>query len=469
MSFRSHSVVLRRWLAACLCLLFTGGAAAADYYDGTYLTIPMVSALGHVYTNVKITVASVGSVLNSPAQNRFDSYSGGSLFIPSVYFNGTQFTNVTVTVGSIVSVGGVASANSYLLVANPNDQTLKAYPYIDPTQSVSQVSDPALANVDPNHSVKIVLDRADNLLFDVVRLNGGGVTVTPFSFNASTGILGIAGPPSTFSSATNVAVNPLSHVALVIYKTGPSVLSYSYNTTTGAIGTSPINTVVNATIGTLVALDPVNDLAFSMSNTGFLTYPTTSDSINFSASVASTTSLIPAYVGVNTQNLYSQPDMTNDDLLLIADASSGSGTEFQVLPYAQKTLGPAGSVLTDSTTDYLCGIDPTSHLVFVGVENSSQFRAFAYAPSGAISSASTTDMSSSPIPNGYPGGGCNDVDPTNHLLITSTFGSNSSNVTYYLYSTANGALTTIPAGSFAVTPGLKQLGIMATNSVTTDQ
>ncbi|MDE1942835.1 MAG: hypothetical protein KGI47_06795 [Betaproteobacteria bacterium] len=467
MCIHSCSIFLRRFLAAGLFLSGAVQAPAADYFDGHSLTIPMVSYGSNVYTNVKITVANVIGAQSGTAQSRFDSYSGGTLFIPSVYYNGTLFTNVSATVGQILSCCGVASANAYLLVANPSDQTIKAYPYTNATQAVSQVSDPALAQQNPNRAVKMTLDKTHNLLFDVVRMSSGGVTITPFSFNATTGVLGAAGPATTYSGATNVLVNPLASMVMVVYKSGPSVSFYSYNTATGAIGTSLVNSQTSTTIGTLSALDPVNNLAFSMATTGFITYPTTTDSITLKQ-VASVTSPIPVYGGGSDSNIYSQPDMTGHALLLMADAASGAGTEFQVIPYSSSTLGPVGNVLTDSTSDYLCGFDPTNHLLFVSAQNSTMLRAYAYSTAGGLSSASSTDMSTSPIPNGYQGG-CNDVDPVNHLLITSYVGTTGSGVAYYLYTTANGALSTVPAGSFSVTPGTAQLGILSSNSVTTAQ
>lgn len=101
---------VRAILLTLLCLIGTSETYGSDVFDGTYLSIPMVSVGSTTYANVVITVNGVVSVAMGTPTGNFDVFDSntGQLFIPSVQVHGTTYTNVRILVGVVESVGGVA-------------------------------------------------------------------------------------------------------------------------------------------------------------------------------------------------------------------------------------------------------------------------------------------------------------------------------------------------------------------------
>ena len=454
---------MRQWCLALLCLAASTWSSGADYFDGSILTIPMVGVGSNTYLNASITVAGVGPVQMGTPQERFDSYGAGNqLFIPSVYYAGQLFTNVTITVGQIVSCcDAVATPAAFLIVSNPNDQTIAAYPYTQGTQAASTVRDPALANADPNHQPKLLLDRTNNLLFDVVRLASGGLTVTPFSFNVTTGALAAAGPAASFPTASEANLNTYTHQLLVLSKTGPTAALYYYNLANGTINASPSASQTSAQLAEIIALDKQGGQAFEITSTGVAAYPYSSTGVNFTTATAVTSANLFAYAG-GSNNVDARLDATNHVLLTTANASNGANTEVLAIPYSAANVGPANVSFNLSGTAYACGYDPTNHFYFVSDNNSPILNVYAYSGAGAMSQAKMIDMSQNSLGGALNGvGGCNDVDPVNRMVFFTN--NNPATIFYFLYK-PDGTVSTLPAGQITLTQGQQQYAILSTLS-----
>ena len=454
---------MRQWCFALLCLAASTWSSGADYFDGSILTIPMVGVGNNTYLNASITVAAVGTVDMGTPQGRFDNYGAGNqLFIPSVYYAGQLFTNVSVTVGKIVyCCDAVATQAAFLIVANPNDQTITAYPYTQGTQAASTIRDPALANADPNHQPKLLLDKTNNLLFDVVRLASGGLTITPFSFNGTTGALAAAGPAANFATASEASLNTYTHQVMVLSKSGPTAALYYYNLANGTINASPSTTEVNAQLAEVIVLDKQDSQAFGLTSTGLAAYPYSSTGVNFAMATAVTNANLLAYAG-GSNNVDARLDITNHVMLTTANASSGTSTEVMAIPYSAASVGPANVSFNLGNTAYACGYDPVSRFYFVSINNSPNINVYAYSAGGVMSLAKMVDMSNNGLGSALYGvGGCSDVDPVNHMLF---FTNNNPAAIYYFLYKPDGTVSTVPAGQINLTQGSQQYSILSTLS-----
>jgi hypothetical protein len=454
---------MRQWCFAMLCLAASTWSFGADYYDGSILTIPMVNALGHTYLNASVTVTSVTPPGDGTPQGRFDNYTGGNqLFIPSVYYAGRLYTNVAITWGKLVyCCDAEATPAAFLIVANPNDQTIAAYPYTQGTQVASTIRDPALLNADLSHQPKLLLDKTNNLLFDVVRLASGGLTVTPFSFNVTTGALAAAGPPANFPNASQANLNTYTHQLLVLSKSGPTAALYYYNLANGTISASPSASQSSAQLAEVIALDKQDGQAFDITSTGVAAYPYSSTGVNFTTATAVTSANLLAYAG-GSNNVDARIDMTNHVLLTTANASNGTSTEVMAIPYSAASVGPAAVSFNLSGTAYACGYDPTNRFYFVSDNNSPILNVYSYTGTGAMSQAKTIDMSNNGLGGALNGvGGCNDVDPVNHMVFFTN--NNPATIFYFLYK-PDGTVSTLPAGQIILTQGPQQYSILSTLS-----
>ncbi len=453
---------MNRLLACVLSALFLllgRMGVAADYYDGQTLTVPMVTVNGKTYTNAKVTIAKIGTVQMGNPLGNFDTYSNGSLFIPSAYYNGHQYTNVTVTVASVLQCCGVTVPAAYLLVVNPNDQTIGAYPYMNASATPETVTDPALANASSSESPKLYLDKANNLVFDVVNLASGGYMVTPFSFNASTGALATAGPAASYPSALHVIMDPGLHLVLVVTNGGQTITYYPYNPQTGAIGSVELGSVTNVLVASIFDLDYVNSLAFTLTSSGVTSFPVQSAGVVFIAAAPTLPSNLLSLAG-SAQKLDTRLDPVNR--VLLTDVSVGTGLQVQAIPYGSKTLGPAGTVVTQSTGGGSCSVDPNHLLFFVSGNNSALMTAYSYTAVGGLSQGVSTDLSQNNLGGAYyPSGGCYDVDPDNQIMFLSA--SNPFGVDMFLYD-SQGNVNPIPAQHISLTGGSKQLNMISSRS-----
>ena len=460
---------MKRLLACLLCTLFLLSCrlgVAADYYDGSTLTVPMVTVGGNTYTNAKVTISKIDSVgaAGTPPQGSFDTYSNGSLFIPTAYYNGHQYNNVTVTVGSVVQpccTRGVSAA--YLLVVNPNDRTINAYPYMNANGVPEVVTDPALAQASSSNPPTLYLDKTNNLMFDVVQQTSGAHVVTPFSFNATTGALATAGPASTYANANHVTVNTLQHLILVVTNGGQTVTYYPYNTQSGAIGSVQLGSTTNVLVTSIFQVDFSNDLVFGITGTSLMSFPIGANGIVFNPVGTIASNLLT--LSGSAQNVDARPDDVNH--VLLTDASLGTGLQVQAIPYSSTSLGPAGTAITQNNGGYGCAVDPPHRLFFVAGNNSSLINAYPYTLTGALSSPTSTDLSQNNLGGAfYPSGGCYDVDPDNQILFQSA--NNPLGVDMFLYD-SQGNVNPVPAQHINMaTSGSQQLYIISSRSYKRD-
>ncbi len=453
---------MNRLLACLLCTLFLLSCrlgVAADYYDGSTLTVPMVTLNGKTYTNAKITIAKIGTVQMGNPLGNFDTYSNGSLFIPSAYYNGHLYTNVTVTVGSVVQCCGVGVPAAYLLVVNPNDRTINAYPYMNANGVPVVVTDPALAQSSSSKPPTLYLDKTNNLMFDVVTQTSGARVVTPFSFNATTGALATAGPASTYANANHVIVNTSQHLILVVTNGGQTVTYYPYNTQSGAIGSVQMGSTTNVLLTSIVQVDFGNDLAFGVTGTSLMSFPMGSAGIVFNP-VATIPSNLLTLSG-SAQNVDAHTDGVNH--VLLTDASVGTGLQVQAIPYSSTSLGPAGTAITQNNGGYGCATDPPHRLFFVGGNNSSVITVYPYTAAGGLSPGVSTDLSQNNLGGAFfPSGGCYDVDPDNQIMFQSA--NNPLGVDMFLYD-SHGNVNPVPAQHINMaTSGSQQLYIISSRS-----
>ena len=459
---------MNRLLACLLCTLFLLSCrlgVAADYYDGSTLTVPMVTVGGNTYTNAKVTISKIDSVgaAGTPPQGSFDTYSNGSLFIPSAYYNGHLYTNVTVTVGSVVQCCGVGVPAAYLLVVNPNDRTINAYPYMNANGVPVVVTDPALAQASSSNPPTLYLDKTNNLMFDVVQQTSGAHVVTPFSFNATTGALATAGPASTYANANHVTVNTLQHLILVVTNGGQTVTYYPYNTQSGAIGSVQLGSTTNVLVTSIFQVDFSNDLVFGITGTSLMSFPIGANGIVFNPVGTIASNLLT--LSGSAQNVDARPDDVNH--VLLTDASLGTGLQVQAIPYSSTSLGPAGAAITQNNGGYGCAVDPPHRLFFVAGNNSSLINAYPYTLTGALSSPTSTDLSQNNLGGAfYPSGGCYDVDPDNQILFQSA--NNPLGVDMFLYD-SQGNVNPVPAQHINMaTSGSQQLYIISSRSYKRD-
>ncbi len=81
-------------------------APDADRYDGSLLTVRRILVGNTIYSNVKVTVASVLSVAGGWPASSADSYnpSTGELSLPAVQYGNRVYTNVVISIGLIRSI-----------------------------------------------------------------------------------------------------------------------------------------------------------------------------------------------------------------------------------------------------------------------------------------------------------------------------------------------------------------------------
>ena len=131
MSIPQCALFRRQILAFVSFALLVFGAAAAratDIFDGTNLTIPVLTIGFAEYLNV-VVKASPQDIVSGPSGTSplggGDIYRSASnqLYIPAVTFGPNTFYNMVITPGSLVSIGGIYYADTF----NGTDLTI---PYV---------------------------------------------------------------------------------------------------------------------------------------------------------------------------------------------------------------------------------------------------------------------------------------------------------------------------------------------------
>ncbi len=452
------------WRCACL-LLMTSAVYAEDYFDGSVLTIPMVTVGGATYTNLQVTLTAItGNQPISPLPG-FDQYMGGlSLFVPEVYYAGNQYNNYTFTLGSIVKCCSAINSTAYLIIANPNDQTIRSYGYTSSSHPTSVVTDPALASLNPSKQAKLFLDKSHGILFDVVPSASGTFTVTPFPFNVVTGVIGTPGQVSSYSAASSVTVNTNLQEMYIISSSGSTVTIYSYNSSTGAISSAPVAAQTNAVLGSIMNVSSQDSLAFGLSGSTLATYPITSSGLVFTPRATTSTNLL-FYSGGSARDIDAQYDATNGVVFMLATPKSAgsTGSEIQSASYSSNSLSPTNSPVSLANSSYICGLDSVRRFIFVPASNGPQISTYSYDSSGNLTLSSTESMSNSGMGSLLNFvGGCNDVDQDNQIVVFAN--DNPATVTYFLYDKL-GNISQVPAGSVNLATGSLSISVITTSSV----
>ena len=450
----------------CACLMLAASVAyGEDYFDGSVLTIPMVSVGGATYTNLQVTLTAITG--NQPINPNpgFDQYMGGlSLFVPEVYYAGNQYNNFTFTMGSIVKCCSTINATAYLVIANPNDQSIRSYGYTSSSHPTSVVTDPALASLDPSKHAKLFLDKLHGILFDIVPSATKTFTVTPFPFNLVTGVIGAPGQPSSYPATSDVAVNANLQQMYMISSSGSTVTIYSYNSSTGAISSAPVMAQTSAVLASIMNVSSQDGLAFALSSNALTTYPITSSGLVFTPRATTPTNIL-SYSGGTAHDIDTQYDATNGVVFMVATPNSvgSTGAEIQSALYSSNSLSPPNSPVSLANPSYLCGLDTVRHFVFVPASNGPQISTYSYDSSGNLLLSANGSMSNSGMGNllNYVGG-CNDVDQDNQILV---FANDSpATVTYFLYDKL-GNISQVPAGSINLVSGSLGISVITTSSV----
>jgi hypothetical protein len=449
-------------------------ASATDFYDGVSLHVPMVDVGGTVYASVITTVGSIVSVGGGAPSGNFDSYdrATGLLFIPSVVYApsgppGTTYSNVTVNVAmsNVQHVGGVITSPSFLIVANPNDQTIGSYPYgVHSTSAaavpVSVVGDPAMATADPNKEVKLYLDKPNGLLFDQVRHGNGTMTVTTFAIDVGTGSLRALPGASVTLPFPEGSLDTTSHRMLAVGQSGVTV--YPYDTVTGVMQAATASSN-NPIYQNVFAFDQQNALLFSSDGA-------TLASFAFASGSAEPQPIAQVASSIDNSNTAQDVNSWFDaarKLMFVSDtATASSGTVLSGVPYSASSLGPAGNAVA-TVNSWFCGIDPIAKLLFLAPSNgpgngSPSLNLFSYAGNATVNPSA---LPFTPTFLGSNYGACAEIDPANHVVFF--LSNNPGAVNFYVYDTASGSvnITSTAAGSFSIASGAGQIGILSTQSL----
>ena len=519
--FSSRCRLIGKSIVVLGCLTGASQTHGMDSYDGTYLNIPLVSSGGRIFTDVVITVGDIiavgpkisnnytfGAISVNEVTSTFqyattssaDSYDSGTgqLFIPSVLVGNNAYSNVKISVGNIVAVGGVASPPSFLLVANPNDQAIHSYGYTTSPMTVSSINDPALASIDSRKQAQLIEDEASGLLFDIVPLSSGSVTITPFAFNPVSGSLASSGgSASTYPAGSTISVDVNRHLVHVL--TSANVTHYPYSTSTGAIQ-SPGTTQTSSIFSTLFATDWENGLVFGSSNFRLSSYsvgPTGSISLSPAATIPS--AIIPnSGSGKFVDVLVDQ----THKILFVSVTTPPANNVFSdyntlsAIPYTQTTFGSVGSPISlrESVTSgsygangvvdwlppanvpiYACGVDPANQILFAPYSIPNTFinglNFYTYLANGTMESPPVQFITSNPavnsiIVNGISTDHCVDIDPLNKIIFYSSPSGPSrleGGIQFFVYN-KNGVVPSIPAGFIMLTMGPANWTVMSTRS-----
>jgi len=449
--------------AAIVCC---GNALAMDFYDGAHLTIPMVSAGGTIYTNVVTSVAGIVSVEMGTPRGNFDSYNlgTGQLFIPAVSYGGQTYTNVTVTVAlaNVTHVGGTFGAPSFVLVSNPNDQTIKSYPYGVPAGSANvtatgSVNDANLGNVRPGKTPKLYLDKPNGLLFSAVGLASGGGAVTTYSINLGTGALApLPGATFTFNT-TEGAVDVVNHQIIAVTQGDATI--YPYDPASGKVLAAAAD-IYSDIYPNIITYDPQDSLLFTSDGTHLTAY-------TFNAQTPQP--IVAAQIASTLDSESQAQDLTGfidqpRRLLFTSDTLSGtSTTKLSAISFTPSSLSVIGNPVAMANSS-MCGIDPNVRAIFQSTTGGQPaLNVFSYSSAGAINA---TPLSFNPAWAGSNWGGCSDIDPVNHLVFFQS-NQNPGAVSFYSYDASTGVFSIgpTPAGSIAITPGPAQVGVLSTQSL----
>jgi hypothetical protein len=453
-------------LASLLLALSCTQVHALDAYDGANLRIPMVSVGATVYLNVVTGVAGIVSVEGGAPRGNFDSYNAGSalLFIPSVVYGGTTYTNVTVNVGlpNVSHVGGVLASPSFVVIANPNDQTIRSYAYGVGTTSqaatpISTVADTHLARLKSGRSPKLFLDKPNGLLFDAVLFDDGTAALAVYSMNPATGTLTPLPAASIALQGSEGSVDVFNHQVIVVGPAG--VALYPYDTATGVLQAASLVSS-DPVFQDVFGFDPVDRLLFASDGKHMSTYTfAPSSQPVLAAQVAA-----PIDSNSAAQDVTGRFDLARKFAFVADTPTETSATTLTAAVFSASSVATIGSQVVTANASF-CGVDPFARLLFLAPNNGSPgLNMYAYATSGVLSAlpAPFTPLSTS----GAYGGACKEIDPVNHIIF---FASNFSpaEVSFYTYDTVSGSVNMAPlaAGVIGVTAGPGTIEVLSTQAL----
>ncbi|MHB8454628.1 MAG: hypothetical protein ACYDDO_07970 [Acidiferrobacterales bacterium] len=288
---------------------------------------------------------------------------------------------------------------------------MDSYPYTS-TGNIGALANqqtPASFQLTNVPSERVSVDRANNLVF-ITATNGSNNEVWSYLYNSTTGLM--SGPLSNLgvpASGTpyRMPIDNVDHFALSIGSTG--IESYAYNTSTGALATSPSATSTFTSANAIDA-DLKNHWMFTYSGTTLSDYAITPSNDTIS-STATNNITINALSGAT--NVSDTLDKAHGILFLIIQ--SGGNTEIDPVPY-NVTTGVFGTPATAttfsaSTVNSTCdtGVDSVNDLLFLN--STTGFTIYPYNPTTAlIGGAPATSVNTTP-------GGCARADTGNRILF----------------------------------------------------